>query len=269
MGSLSQFMKQFHFDPSKAGFVGVEREFFLSNEKGEIVPFAYNVLNGIQSSGWCPPSYAEHEHFNLDALVGYELSACQVETRTRPRTLAQIYDELSWQQEQLFASVSKHGLCLNYNEVAPVTMPLDVYPDPTGRYAKISKNMPHDVLLAACRVIGTHIHVGMGNHEEALRVYNRVIKETSVLCKLGDHSHGERLKIYKVVAPNAEPMPYDNWDHFFHVGQEAGFVEDPRKCWTLIRISSHGTIEFRMFGTTQSVAEVVSWVQTCHELCFR
>ncbi|MEK7498442.1 MAG: hypothetical protein AAB611_01120, partial [Patescibacteria group bacterium] len=42
--------------------------------------------------------------------------------------------------------------------------------------------------------------------------------------------------------------------------QFRGFAENPRNCWDLIRISRHGTIEFRMFGVTDHVDEVLMWV---------
>jgi ribosomal protein S18 acetylase RimI-like enzyme len=46
-----------------------------------------------------------------------------------------------------------------------------------------------------------------------------------------------------------------------------GFDKDPRKCWTLIRISKNGTIEFRMFGATPSLERIVGWAKLCHDLC--
>jgi gamma-glutamyl:cysteine ligase YbdK (ATP-grasp superfamily) len=146
-------------------------------------------------------------------------------------------------------------------------MPLDVYPDPSGRYQRMVKTMPRACLIAACRVIGTHIHIGMPNHEVALRTYNHVISECDYLCTKGNGSFGERLDIYREVAPDCDPMPYADWSHFYKTACEKGFDKDPRKCWTLIRISKHGTLEFRMFGATSSVNRVIGWANLCHQLC--
>lgn len=146
-------------------------------------------------------------------------------------------------------------------------MPLDVYPDPTGRYQRITKDMPRKILRAACRVIGTHVHVGMRDHEMALRVYNYAIRHLAELCEMGNGSFGERLAIYKQMAPDYEPKPYASWEEYYNTALEKGFAEDPRKCWTLIRISVHGTIEFRMFGATDSIDRIVSWATRCHQIC--
>ena len=127
--------------------------------------------------------------------------------------------------------------------------------------------MPREILSAACRVIGTHVHVGMPDWETALRVYNKVIPHTAMLCEKGNGSFGERLELYKQMAPNWNPSPYVDWDAYYQAAVRGGFTEDPRKCWTLIRISVHGTIEFRMFGATASIDKVVSWAELCHSLC--
>lgn len=155
----------------------------------------------------------------------------------------------------------------SFINVAPGDMPLDVYPDPTGRYQKIIAGMPRKVLLAACRIIGTHIHIGMPDHDTALRVYNRVISHTRQLSNLGDKSNGRRLEIYKIMAPNPDPPIYKTWEEFYQEAVSNGFASDPRSCWALIRISVHGTIEFRMFGGTDDIDLIAAWAKKCHGLC--
>lgn len=267
MTDIQKFTNRFRFNPERAFHIGIERECFITDGDGMIVPDAPRALTYIQERGWEPPSHEQGNHFDLNQVIGYELSACQIETRTRPLPIEEIAAELSWQDRELSRSLASLGLSTLHTEVAPESMPLDVYPDPTGRYATIIKTMPREVLLAACRVIGTHVHVGMPNHETALRVYNRVIGECNALCELGDSSSGERLAIYKIVAPDAAPKPFATWQTFFEIALEREFAEDPRKCWTLIRISAHGTIEFRMFGATASLERIMSWAKRCHELC--
>lgn len=267
MTEVQEFMNRFRFNPELAFHVGVERECFITDSNGLIVPEAPRALAHIQSQGWETAPSEKGQDFNLNDMVGYELSACQIETRTRPCSLNGIASELSWQDRELTRSLAELGLSTLHDEVAPESMSLDVYPDPTGRYAEIVKTMPREVLLAACRVIGTHVHVGMPDHKMALHVYNQVIRECDALCELGDNSSGERLQIYRVVAPDATPKHYDTWQEFFETAVVMGFTEDPRKCWTLIRMSGHGTIEFRMFGATASIERIVSWTKYCHDLC--
>lgn len=267
MAELHEFKERFQFNPERAFYVGIERECFLTNCNGAIVPDAPRVLAHIRKHGWNTPLDEADVGVDLERVVGHELSACQIETRTRPRLIGDVAAELHWQDRELSRSLANLELAALHSEVAPDSMPLDVYPDPTGRYARIVETMPREVLLAACRVIGTHVHVGMPDHETALRVYNRVIEECDALCQFGDNSSGERLKIYKVVAPDAVPKPFGSWQSFFETAVEKGFVEDPRKCWTLIRISAHGTIEFRVFGATASIERIDSWARRCHGLC--
>jgi carboxylate-amine ligase len=249
---MRTFRDQFQFDATKAFYVGVERERFLT-VKGHIAPIAPMVLDALKEMG---------EKF------GYELSACQLEDRIGPHRLEDVAAALYDNDECIAdASCITCGFGTFHSEVGPENMPLDVYPDPTGRYQEITRNMPRHILLAACRVIGTHIHIGMPDHETALRVYNSVVPHYMELCEKGNGSFGERLAIYRIMAPDYEPKPYRDWEHFSEVAVAKGFAEDPRRCWTLIRISKHGTIEFRMFGATSSLLRIVGWVRLCHTLC--
>lgn len=266
--TLRGFKKQFQYKAGKAGYVGVEREAYVTDTNGIIVPRAEEVLRLAlkpKHSGdpWCGYDY----HPSPD-WFGYELSACQVESRVGPVTLENLNRELTKRANDLMDyGFVRCGLKPAYIEIAPATMPLDVYPDPTGRYREIVKGISREVLLAACRVAGTHIHIGMENHEMALHVYNYVIHHLQELCEMGNGSFGERLGIYKQMAPDYQPRPYKDWQDFYQYALEKGFAEDPRKCWSLIRISVHGTIEFRMFGSTESEERIEMWARRCHELC--
>lgn len=272
MTTIKQFKSRFTYDANKAGYVGVERECFVT-DLGEIVPRAHEVLSGlekgIQVHPWHPHWAIQMSSFirNRDGAFGYELSACQIETRVGPCELGMLKTRLQDRDYELKRALSYYGLSSLHTEVGPEDMPLDVYPDQTGRYQEITKNMPREVLLAACRVIGTHVHVGMPDYETALRVYNYVVEHYNELCEIGNGSFGERLAIYRQMAPDFEPKPYASWNEYYQTALAKGFAEDPRKCWTLIRISVHGTIEFRMFGATSSLARIVSWATHCSELC--
>lgn len=249
--TIEKFRSLFTYDQSKVGYVGVERECFTCDQTGKIVPLAHKVLASVKKG----------------TEFGYELSACQVETRVGPCLLEKLHNHLDERDMQLNTAFADNNLLALHAEVAPEDMPLVVYLDPTGRYQEITKNMPREILSAACRVAATHIHVGMFDHNLALRVYNHVIRHLAELCEMGNGSFGERLAIYKQMAPDYEPKPYASWEEYYQTALAKGFVEDPRKCWTLIRISVHGTIEFRMFGATDSTDRIVRWAQHCHTLC--
>lgn len=254
---MNSFMDLFRFDPTKALHVGVEQECFLADTDGAIRPLAPHVLSQLPKREQSTP-YPQY---------GYELSACQLESKIGPCTIDLAPEHLWYTDEELKQQEKALGFKRVHSEVGPEDMPLDVYPDPSGRYQTMVKTMPHERLVAACRVIGTHVHIGMPNHRVALQTYNHVIKKSDWLCSKGNGSFGERLDIYRKVAPDCDPPSYKDWQDFHRVAQEKGFDTNPRKCWTLIRISRHGTIEFRMFGATSSVDRVIKWVKLCHGLC--
>ncbi len=252
--TLQDFKSKFLFNGNKSLLVGIERESFLAKMDGRIAPLASKILPLINK--------------NDDARFGFELSACQLEDRVGPCSLEEASKELL-KNENIIKKAEKQFdfKRLNNFEVASDSMPLDVYPDPTGRYQQITLDMPKSVLLAACQIIGTHIHVGMPDHETALKVYNKVIKECDRLCLLGDNSNGKRLEIYQIVAPENKPSCYRDWEDFYRHAINYGFASDPRNCWHLIRISIHGTIEFRTFGATSNLNLVMDWVKECRDLC--
>src|SRR3989338_394147 len=247
---MKSFTDRFKFRPDKNLFVGIERECFLTRE-GKIVPISPEVVAKID----------DKIHF------GYELSACQLEMRTDPTPLEGVSQALTDSDKLLREYEQSFNFNTLHQEVAPYDMPLDVYPDPTGRYQEITKNIPVKVLRAACRVAGTHIHIGMASPKNAIKAYNTAIEHLPRLCKMGDKSKGERLQIYKIVAPNFKSPHYDDWDCYERYAKNHGFDETPRNCWHLIRISIHGTIEFRLFGATADIREIVEWANVCHSIC--
>ena len=245
------YRSRFGFRTEGAFLVGVERECFLTDASGAIAPLAPRVL----------------AYLTDPVQFGYELSACQLETRVGPCRPSELAAALAANDAQVAAAERALGFGRLHREVGPADIPLDVYPDPTGRYAQIVKTLPLEVLRAACRVIGTHVHIGMPDHDVALAAYNHATAYLDELCALGDGSGGERLGIYAVMAPQWRPPRFDSWQDFYEAAVANGFDADPRKCWTLIRISVHGTIEFRMFGATGDLNRIVGWAKRCHEIC--
>lgn len=250
MNGFTEFLARFDFKPEGSRLIGIEREALLT-VNGFITPVAEKVLQKLGNHG----------------RFGYELSACQLEDRVGPTDLMHLIDELSANEADIEKAEQELGFQRFVYEVGPDDMPLDVYPDPTGRYQRITKDMPHETLLAACRVIGTHIHIGMPDHATAIGVYNKVAPHWEELCWMGDGSCGKRLEIYKRMAPDFLPPHYPSWESFYEEALQKGFDSDPRKCWHFIRLSVHGTIEFRMFGTTRELTRIATWAKRCLELC--
>lgn len=239
---LNEFFRKFDFKPNFAGCVGIEREHFLASSDGALVPRSPDFLRRLKDVRWT-----------------YELSRCQVESRTKPhRDMSALKLELLGNANAGWHCAETMGLRLINQEVGHENMPLDVFPNP--RYLAIASSIPVERLRAACRVTGTHIHIGVKDMEHALVAYNALIPHLRDLGRLGDHSSGERLGLYKTMAEHWQPEPYENSEQFFEAARIGGFLENPRNCWTLIRISIHGTVELRMFGVTDHADEIIFWV---------
>lgn len=255
MVSFQQFRNKFRFKPELTGFVGIEREGFVFDpHTGQMVPKANVLMDRIKEHG-------DGEFF------GPEFSACQFEARTQPTPIDGVYHALQVSEAILYEAADQADLWVEYKELAPADMPFDYYPDPDGRYAGIKNKIKREQFEAACRVAGLHVHIGMPDHETALYVYNRVRKKVSDMCTWADHSNGQRLRLYKTMGSNWEPLELSCWHAFYTCAVEQQFVDDPRSCYWLLRISEHGTIEFRMFGSIPHISEIVPIVTRCHKEC--
>ena len=243
-GDIATFLNQFSFRPELVGCIGTEREQFLISPKdGTSAPRSAEFLDMIKDPQWT-----------------YELSACQVESRTRPyRELSAIEHELLVNENRGETVVKQLGLWLINREVGDADMSLEVYPDP--RYKNIVSTISKERLSAACRVTGTHIHIGARDLLHALALHNAILPYFDFLCRLGDHSDGERLRLYKAMAVNWEPVAYRNPEHLFEIASAEGFADNPRNCWKLMRVSIHGTVELRMLGSANHVQEILDWIQ--------
>jgi len=248
---IQKFTSKFQFQGNVGtGLVGCEREFFIHTMRGQLVPVAPILYPHLEELG-----------------CGYELSACQLEMRVGPDSLNTFCQSINRMRIQVESKCLEYRFKPCYESIAPDDMSLKVYPDPTGRYESIAKSMPTDKLLAACRITGTHIHIGMPDIETALKVHDNLVEHTGELIRIGDLTNGERIRIYKIVTPNYLPMRLLNVTNMVDMYEKENCIDDPRSWWKLIRISKHGTIEFRMFDNTDDDQQVLLWGKTCHELC--
>jgi len=130
----------------------------------------------------------------------------------------------------------------------------------------------------------------MPDHQTALQVYNQVTRFFPMLCQLGCVYFDGRLEQYQMVVDKMSGIPikqsnrinlflkhltngvncppvYKNWEEFYKRALKEDFVLDPRRLWDFIRISVHGTVEFRMFDSTGDLDLIVVWASLCQSLC--
>lgn len=247
--SYEQFVGSFRFTHTCGNRrVGVEREFFIFHEDRPD-PNAQEFL------------YRMGTHTDEGDRWTCELSACQVEHRTAPHnTLKALREDLERGSKEGHVIAGFMGRGMRGIEVAPADMTLQVYPDP--RYTEIAKSLGDDRLRAACRVAGVHVHIECFGLEDAIRVYEALRQNLPKLARLGDHSDGERLRLYGVVVNNLHTPPrVQSPEHLYHLACQAGWGTNLRSCWWTLRFSRHGTVEVRIFGATDSVDEVMSYVE--------
>lgn len=256
------FLRQFTFNPAYAGWIGVEQEAFVACAKtGIIGPHAKRLLDCL----------ANQEEVAAASSYGPELSACQIEWRTnQPTPSIQALQKTWWQSVvRLEEAAAETSLVLRYQPVGPSGMPLAVFPDPRRRYEQIAQSLTTAQLAAACRVAGLHVHIGMPDPDTALRVYNYVVQQTEALQHLLEQASAQRLTLYSRMQPTLLSPPFSSWDDLRVYAEVSGFVEDPRRWWSLVRISKHGTIEFRMFDSQPCSDTSIRWADVCLRLCQR
>ncbi|MCA9364740.1 MAG: hypothetical protein KC736_02505 [Candidatus Moranbacteria bacterium] len=250
--SFEEFCGKFQFRPEHSGEIGIEQE-SLVLQNGLVTPQAKHVLDHLYSNGCC------------SAYFGPELSACQIEDRVGPVSLADLNNHLSYNEMVLSHCVANLGLSLQRDGVGPKSMPLDV--SSGARYQSIAKTLSPEQLSVACRLIGTHVHVGMPNIHSAVCAYNMAVSCFDDLVFLSGEKNLERLQLYGLMGPNTRPATFSTLHDFYFHACCHGHAHDPRKNYALIRISPHGTVEFRVFGATSNVLLVEKWARSCLSLC--
>lgn len=245
----TQFLKQFAFNPERRLYLGAEEELLLLTPQGAPAPESPKVLDLLR-----------------DARYTYELSACQVEFRTPPLPSPRaVVASVAAGRRKLSRVVRAAGLRYAVTAIAPASMPVAVYPDERYLHSVVPGLTPAQ-LLAACRVMGTHIHVGCANAEDALRMYNALVRKVPYLLSLCPKENEERLRLYGVVQPNKLPPVYGSVREWHAQAVADGFSENSRNCWHLVRISRHGTVEVRLFPATKSLRNIAAWAEAVQDI---
>lgn len=265
--AYKRFFASFKFNQGGALLLGVEEEARVKSAgTGLIVTSMPKILPLIVDYGW--ESEDGRTRINPGPFVDMEAFAAQSEIRYGPcKTLEELRAKCRWTKREFKGSLARFGLRPCFDEFGPPDTPIVV--SPKERYHQIVDSWSPEKKTATARITATHVHIGMPDAPTALRVYNGVIPSCKELCEMGDHSGGARLDVLRrVIAPGfADPVPFASWEHLYQFACENNFAEDLGKWWSLVRLTVHGTIEFRMFGSTESVDEIMLWAETCLNLC--
>jgi len=87
-------------------------------------------------------------------------------------------------------------------------------------------------------------------------------EEIERLTLIGDHSHGRRIETYRIMAQTEGiPPKFSSFEDLIAYIEKHG---GEKNVWDLVRYKpSTGTVEFRMFGSTSDVNEVIKYASSC------
>jgi gamma-glutamyl:cysteine ligase YbdK (ATP-grasp superfamily) len=235
---------------------GVEREAFIINSVGQIVPAIGTLLPKVGE-------VAKTVNVSKE-LFTYELFAGQIEDRTHPcSSLEELKVALIINKEVMSEAAHLLNLSLNYAEIVAenIITSLEVNPF-SERHQQIWQEIPHVRKVAASVVAAVHVHLSV-NEEKAVELLNRCRKKVvDGLITLGDHSGLQRINAYCTMAQiDGVPPTFSSFSELTNYIVSKG---GEKNVWDLVRYKpSTKTVEFRMFGTTSSVSEIIGYVQAC------
>ena len=240
--------------------IGVERErFIMRRSDGKIVPMIGTLLPIIQNvaeKNALPPS-----------LFCYELFAGQIEDRTMPcDSLRQLREALAANDSVMEEVANQNGLAFCFSEFIEESQIASLEVNPFDqRHQDIWGSLSQERRVAASAVAAVHIHLAV-SEKKAVKLLNACRKEAvDRLSKIGDHSNGKRIAAYVTMAQTLGIPPV-----FSDFQSVIRYIDDhggEKNVWDLVRYKpSTKTVEFRMFGATQSVEEIIEYGTACIEL---
>lgn len=238
---------------------GIEHERFIMNSLGQIVPKIGTLLPRVHE-------LAKNNGLP-ERLFSYELFAGQIEDRTPPcRNLEAIKVALLANDGILLEAASNLGLAFDHSEFVEEDMVVAFEVNPFDeRHRRIWASIPNDRRIAASVVAAVHVHVSVAD-EEAVRILNLCRKDViDSLVSIGDHSSLKRINAYRIMAATDGVPPV--FASFSEVMKYIASKGGEKNVWDLVRYKpTTKTVEFRMFGATQSVEEILKYVKACQDI---
>ncbi len=238
---------------------GVERERFITNAQGEIVSAVGTLLPLV------------HQIASNRGLANirftYELFAGQIEDRTPPaENLQSVETALLENDEVLLAAADRLGLAFNHSEFVTPEKVVSFEVNPFDeRHQQIWREISLDRRIPASTVTGVHVHIS-ASENEAVKVLNRCRSDViDRLIAIGDHSNLQRVNAYRTMAgvDGVPPLFACLSELMEYINAKGG----EKNVWDFVRYKpSTQTVEFRMFGATQNVDEILGYVKACQQV---
>jgi gamma-glutamyl:cysteine ligase YbdK (ATP-grasp superfamily) len=263
---VCSFKQMFGFEGNQFGTVGSELEFFIYSQLLKETDGGSGFVSGADE---LLPALRFSSIGGPDSFT-YELSNCQIEYRTGVHSTSEsLIEEVKAVFSDFPQLFQEYDYQPRFIPVGPEDMPLDVYPH-DARYKELEEKLPEDILRAACRVAGIHVHIGTENFGQMLKVYNAFVKHYDVLVAFINPGNTERLDLYRQVADFAGQVtipPYlESMEHFYALAVKHGFTSNLKDCWWLIRPTRFGTVELRFPDMTEDLGLLEKFITMCLEI---
>lgn len=234
--------------------VGVEEELHLVEcESMQLAPLAQQVLRGLPPDGFAA-----------------ELQASTVETNTPVCTsLDDLRRGLVSRRQAVIDAAAHHGLGVAASGTAPVQGPAELALTQEGRFVRMQQT--YRQLVDEHLVCGAQVHVGVDDHDLAVRLLARVEPALPVLLALSasspywrgrDSGYASARSIMWQRWPTAGRAPLVATDGEYRALVEdliaSGAVSDAKMMYFDVRPSSHlSTLELRVCDACPAVDDVV------------
>ncbi len=238
---------------------GIERERFIVDSFKKVTPSIGILLPKVHE-------IARKNNLPED-LFSYELFAGQIEDRTLPCLHLKDLRKALCQNEQIILEAGRElDLSFDYSEIVEEKRVSCFKVNPFNlRHKKIWEEISSKKRIAASVVAGVHVHISV-DQEKAIEVLNSCREDVvNKLISIGDHSSMKRINAYKVMAETKGIPPI--FSSFSELMEYINKKGGERNVWDLVRYKpSTKTIEFRMFGSTENVEEIIGYVKACLDI---
>jgi glutamate---cysteine ligase / carboxylate-amine ligase len=248
------------FKSSKPFTLGVELELQILDKKGfNLVPKAPDILAMVPAG--------------LEERIKPEFIRSMIEVNTEVCSdMNQVRDNLLQLIRQAEDLADKNGCFLFATSLHPFARYSDQALSSHPRYIRIMD----DLQLVGRRFItqGLHVHVGMSNHEDAIRVCDSIRLFLPILLALTCSSpyyggidtglHSYRAKLFEALPLAGMPDQLESWDKYLEMVSlltKTGIITSVRDLWWDIRPHpDFGTIEIRICDLPSTFSEILALV---------
>jgi len=277
--NLKSFTNIFNFDPKKHLFLGIEEEYWLTDEQGNLVNKSVDLLlSGARKKlgiVWTKEKFlndiwekqTDSILSDLHFKVGLqpELPLSQIEINTTPPCpdLRAAWVNLLKQRMFLREIATSHKI-----NVLPIGTPLfpftaKIFPLPY--YHKVKEIFADKIKKGF--ISGQHVHVGMSDEKKAIRVFNYLREYLPIILAISTNSpiaegsntslQSSRYFKYRVVAGDVIPEPIASWQNYYSTLAIMKCLDDPTRNWKILRIHPYGTVEVRVADVQTTANEAI------------